>query len=170
MRDDLRLVEIRGHWTGVSSKGKMKVESLAGDHTLLDGKSAEEDGRVHRWIYPRRPIGKGHEVEVGVRQEHEDDIQPQLPYFREGGGRYRTRKIIVRVRFPRTEDPSSLGPVEGKVWDSRRQVRQTHPVADITPERKIDPINETIDYIVTVDKPKLYHSYGIIWTWPRQPD
>lgn len=169
-RDDRRLVEIRGHWTGVGNKGKMKVESLIADHALLDSRSAEEDGRVHRWIYPRRPIGKGREIEVGIRQEHEDDIQPQLPYFREGGGRYRTYKITVTARFPKSEDPNSIGVVEGKVWNSRLPIRQTHPVEDIEPVRKVDPATGTIDYVVTVERPKLYHSYGIIWRWPHQPE
>jgi hypothetical protein len=166
-RDDLRLVEFRAHWTGWGSQ-RPRVESLMSDHAILDGRQAEEDGHVRRWIYPRRPIAKGREVAVGIRQTHEDDINRQLPYFREGGGHYRTGKITVTARFPVAEDPQSIGQVEGRVWNINRPVLQDNVEGAIPCVRKVDRDHKTVDYTVTVLHPKRFHSYGVAWQWPNQ--
>ncbi len=168
-REDLRLVEFRAHWTGWGSQ-RPRVESLMTDHAILDGRQAEEDGHVRRWIYPRHPIGKDREVEVGIRQTHEDDINHQLPYFREGGGHYKTEKITVTARFPIAEDPQSLGQVEGRVWNINRPVLQNNVEGSIPCVRKVDREHRTVDYTITVLHPKRYHSYGVAWQWPNQPE
>jgi hypothetical protein len=167
-RNDLRLIEMRAHWSG-SSNAWPRVESLVGDHVLLDGKYEEEDGRVHRWVYPRRPLRKGEELRVGIRQSHEDEVRPQLPYFREGGGRYKTRKLTITTRFPIADDPQTLGAVVGRVWDISRAIDKGHVVDTVGFDREVDREQGTVDYIVRVDRPKLYHSYGIQWEWPARP-
>lgn len=135
--DEFRLVEIRAHWTGASSReSNPRVESLINGHVLLDGKEPEEDGHVHRWIYTRQPIRRGQQVEVGVRQVHEDDLRRQLPYFRDGGGRYRTRKLTVTARFPKNHDPRMNGEIEGRVWNSNRPIHRS-PVSSISVTRKM---------------------------------
>jgi hypothetical protein len=168
-RNDLRLIEFRAHWTGSSSR-RPRVESAVGDHLVLDGTHEEEDGRVHRWIYPRRPLRKGEELRVGIRHVHADDVKPQLPYFREGGGRYRTRKVTVTARFPISEDPQSLGEVAGKIWDISRSIDQGHVIGTIPHIREVVREQGIVDYTVTVERPKLYHSYGVQWEWPARPD
>jgi hypothetical protein len=167
-RDDLRLIEFRAHWTGTGSTGTAQVVSLFRDHALLDGRRAESDGRVHRWVYPRRPLGRGQALEVGIQQVHEDDINQQLPYFREGGGRYKTSQIVVTVRFPRAEDPPEG--VRGVIWNTNRVARQSPEVGILQPERYVDPVAGTVDYTVTIGRPKLYHSYGMRWSWQDLSD
>jgi hypothetical protein len=169
LRNDLRLIEFRSHWTG-ASKIRPRVESAVGDYAILDGRHPEEDGRVHRWVYPRRPIGKGREVIVGIKQEHEDDVHRQLPYFREGGGRYKTRRIKVTTRFHPDEDPRVRCDVEGKVWNINRTLDQDIVAGSIRCVRVVNRELGTVDYIVVVDKPKRYHSYGMEWEWPPLPD
>lgn len=167
-RDDLRLIEFRAHWTGTGRAGTTQVESLVRDHALLDGRRAESDGRVHRWVYPRRPLGRGQILEAGIKQVHEDDINQQLPYFREGGGRYKTSQIVVTVRFPGAEDPPEA--VRGVIWNSNHVARQSPEVGSLNPERHVDPATGTVEYTVTVHRPKLYHSYGMTWSWKHQSD
>lgn len=162
-RDDLRLVEVRAHWTGKGSKGITHVASLKSEHTLLDGKAPEENGHVHRWIYLRRPLGRGSEVEVGVRQIHEDDAEQQSPYYREGGGSYHARLVTVVARFPIEEDVHN---VEGAIWNSNRSIRH-HIVGSLPCERRVDRPHGFVDYIVTVQRPRRYHSYGVRWNWPE---
>ncbi len=164
-RDDLRLIEFRAHWTGQGQPGSMTVESVKSGHAMLDGRFKEQDGRVHRWIYPRRPLKRGQPIEVGIRQVHEDDVDEQLPYFREGGGRYRTRKIIVKVRLPLSEHDTEA--VRGVVWNSHRAARQSPEVGDLEVERHVFSQESCIEYIVTVDKPRAFHSYGVEWSWSR---
>lgn len=165
LRDELRLVEFRAHWTGGASRDKIEVDSLISGHALLDGKEREDTGHVHRWIYPRRCLDKGQEADVGIRQVHEDDVERQRPYFRDGGGRYRAHKVTVTARFPMDEDPRLIGEVEGKVWNSNRPIRQHNPVEDISVVRTVNRGANTVDYVVTTNNPKKYHSYGIQWSW-----
>ncbi|TDO51080.1 hypothetical protein EV651_1197 [Kribbella sp. VKM Ac-2571] len=165
-RDEVRLIEFNAHWTGAGTRDKLHVESLISDHALLDGRRQEEDGRVRRWIYPRRAISKGREVEVGIRQIHEDDIERQLPYFRESGSQHRTRKMSVTVRFNREEDPQALGEVKGMEWNTNLPPRHSKPVDYHDPIRRVNQDAKTVDYLLVVEKPKLFHSYGIVWQWP----
>ncbi|MEV1286914.1 hypothetical protein [Micromonospora sp. NPDC049679] len=167
-RDDLRLVEFRAHWTGKGHNGTSRVESLIPEHAILDGRRAESDGRVHRWIYPRRPLERGKALRVGIRQVHEDDVEIQLPYFREGGGRYKTGKITVIVKLPFSEhSPES---VRGVVWNSNRTPRKGAVVDELPiPTPRVDSAAGTAEYRVTVEKPSPYHSYGVEWTWLREP-
>jgi hypothetical protein len=164
-RDDLRLIEFRAHWTGQGQSGSATVESVKSEHAMLDGKNKEQDGRVHRWIYPRRPLKRGQPIEVGIRQVHEDDVEEQLPYFREGGGRYKTRRIIVKVRLPLSEhDPES---VRGVVWNSHRAARQSPEVGELEVEKHVMRTEKCIEYMVTAVAPRTFHSYGVEWTWGR---
>ncbi len=166
-RNDLRLIEFRAHWTGQGRSGSTRVESLRPEHAMLDGRRAESDGRVHRWIYPRRPLKRGQPVDVGIRQVHEDDLEEQLPYFREGGGRYKTNRITVTVCLPLDEHlPDS---VRGVVWNSHHSAQQSAEVDDLVVQPRVDRATSTVDYTVTVDKPRAFHSYGVEWTWGRQP-
>jgi len=99
--DDLRLIELREHWTGKGSRDSLTVKCIRPtDAKLMNGEVPEEDGRVHRWVYPTRPLGRGECVDVEVHQIHIDDVEAQRPYFRQGGGRYDTDAIYVKVRFP----------------------------------------------------------------------
>jgi hypothetical protein len=164
-RDDLRLIEFRAHWTGQGQPGSTRVESVNSKHAMLDGKHKEEDGRVHRWIYPRRPLKRGQPIEVGIRQIHEDDLEEQLPYFREGGGRYETRRIIVKVQLPLSEhDPES---VRGVIWNSHRTALQSPEVGEVGVDRHVKRAEGCIEYTMTADKPRPFHSYGVEWSWGR---
>lgn len=166
-RDGLRLIEFRAHWTGQGHPSSTAVESLHPEHALLDGKRAESDGRVHRWLYPRRALGRGKKLEVGIKQVHEDDVRAQLPYFREGGGRYKTEKIVVAVRLPLTEHrPDSA---RGVVWNTHNSAEGSQEVDELEVSRHVDPGSGTVEYTVTIDKPALFYSYGVEWTWAQQP-
>lgn len=168
LRDNLRLVELRAHWTGRGSKNTYQVESLNHEHLLFDARRPEEDGRVYRWIYLRSPLGKGSEAEVGVRQIHEDDIEIQFPFFRDSGGAYNARRILVTVRFPLDEDPQSVAPLEGRVWNVNRPVSQNHVVGRLTFTRNVDRDAGTVEYSVTACRPERYHSYGLSWSWSKR--
>lgn len=166
-RSDLRLIEIRGHWTGKGSS-KPDVTSLKPQHALLDGRRPERDNRVHRWIYPRHGIKRGDSEEVGVIQVHEDDIERQDAYFREGGGRYRTRKVTVVVELPVSEVVS--GSVKGVIWNTVARPPDNEEVGILefttTPNHSPDGY---MKYTVTASNPRPYYSYGIEWTWQNEP-
>jgi hypothetical protein len=168
VRNDLRLVEIRAHWTGKGHPGTTHVESLFQEHAILDGKRVEADGRVYRWIYPRRALRRGKVVKVGVRQTHEDGIERQLPYFREGSGRYRAHKIVVTVRLPL--NVHLVDSVQGLAWDGKSNVGGSEPVEDLPlTKSRVNPGSGMAEYTLSVDKPRPFHSYGIEWTWLNQP-
>jgi hypothetical protein len=164
-RNNLRLVEIRGHWTGKGRAGSTVVESIKPEHVMLDGRRPESDGRVHRWIYPRRPLKRGQPVEVGVRQTHEDDVETQLPYFREGGGRYKTERITVTVQLPFDEHVQAS--VRGVIWDTDHSAQQSEEIGELKVEPRVDSTSRSVVYTVAVDIPAVFHSYGIEWTWSR---
>jgi hypothetical protein len=165
-RDDLRLIEFRAHWTGQGAAGSTQVESIRPEHVVFDGRRGESDGRVHRWVYPRRQLKRGQPIEVGIRQVHEDDVQEQLPYFREGGGRYKTRKVTVCVVLPQDEHiPDS---VRGVAWNTNHTAQQGEEVGEISVHSRVDAVSRSVEYTVTYDKPKVFHSYGIEWVWAHQ--
>lgn len=161
-RSDLRLIELREHWTGVGAGPHVEL-SKPRDAVLLDGKYAETDSRVHRWIYPGRPMGRGEQLEILVRQEHTDDSRPQLPYFRQGGGRYKTNRVAVRVRFPKNYDP---GDVEGAIWNTGDALRQTQIVGRLQCKKVPIDGSEMVEYSIEVTSTVRHHSYGLRWTWP----
>ena len=162
LRKSLRLVEFRSHWTGRSSK-PMEVRPLVGGHVVLDGVTPEEDGRVHRWVYPGGPVGRGQELEIGVKQVHEDDQVRQKPYYRDGGGLYKAQKLTVVTTFLLGEEPES---VKGAVWNTRVPLGQDNLVDTLDYEREIDRKTGIVSFTVAVKRPKRYHSYGVRWHWP----
>lgn len=83
-------------------------------------------------------------------------------YYREGGGRYKARNLTVTTRFTVDDDPTT---VQGRIWNNDRRSRQRHEVGQLEPERKADPTVGNVDYVVTVRRPKRYHSYGMRWEW-----
>lgn len=159
-RDDLRLIEIRTHWTGRGSQDRFQIQPLFG-HVLLDGGQVEEDHRLYRWIYPGHPVGRGQTLRVGIRQMHQDDLMPQQPYYRDGGAPYVARSLVVVTRFPIAEDPPS---VQGETWSSRQRFRRRGRV--VAHRREVNLAAGTIDYIVRVQHPRRQCSYGLRWTWP----
>lgn len=166
-RNDLRLIEVRSHWTGRSSPNKALTEPLDPDHLLLNGESPEEDGRIYRWIYLGTAIGRGDLVDVGIRQQFEDDVEQMRPFYREGGGRHPVKKITVTTRFSLAEAPQNP---EGLVWNNNRRSNGKHVVGHLTVQRKIDHDAGTVDFIVESSEPLRNHSYGIRWQWPpRRP-
>ena len=162
-RNNVRLVEHRAHWTGQGSKSKSNSGSLAGKHEFYSARHPEEDGRTHHWIYLGKPLNKGDSERVGFHQTFEDNMAPMHTYYREGGGRYRARDLTVTTRFSVDDEPPT---VEGHVWNNDRRNRQRHEVGRLEHVRKADPTTGTVDYVVTVRRPKRYHSYGIRWEWP----
>jgi hypothetical protein len=164
LRNGVRLVEVRTRWTGDSSKDKLRTESTEKDHKLFDGRDREEDWRVHRWIYLGRALKKGQRASVGVYQEWEDDLGPMHPYYREGGSRYKTRNMIVTVRFPRKRAPDRSD-VEGLVWGTERYGQRSE-VGNLNVLRELDQIPGYIDYSVIVRRPRRGQSYGLRWKWP----
>lgn len=161
-RNNVRLVEHRTHWTGNGTKNKCKSTSMVNDHSLFVARLPEEDGRTPHWVYLGRSLSKGEEAMVGIQETREDNQSPMLPYYREGGGRYRSRNLTVITRFPAHEDPEK---VEGLIWNNDRRNGQRQIVGKIQYERKPDSANHTVDYIVSVQRPRRYHSYGIRWSW-----
>jgi hypothetical protein len=161
-RNNVRLVEHRAHWTGQGSKGKSSSGSLTSKHEFYSARHPEEDGRTHHWIYLGRPLSKGDTERVGFRQTFEDNVEPMHTYYREGGGRYKARSLTVTTRFSVGDDPTT---VQGRTWNNDRRSRQRHEVGQLEPERKADPTVGTVDYVVTVRRPKRYHSYGMRWEW-----
>lgn len=158
VRSDLRLIEFPSHWTGRCTQDKVTVAPLVQGHRLLDGGRSEEDGRQHRWIYLGHPITRGVSVDVGLQQTMEDDIEPMLTYFREGGGRYRTRNLKVVASFETSSEPAQ---VKGAIWNTKRKVQ----VGGLECVRMVDRKAQRVDYIVVVPKPHPFHSYGVQWTW-----
>jgi len=162
-RNNVRLVDHRAHWTGQGSRGKSSSGSLADKHEFYSARRPEEDGRTHHWIYLGRPLNKGDTERVGFRQTFEDNTAPMHTYYREGGGRYKARNLTVTTRFSVDDQPLI---VEGHAWNNDRRNRQRHEVGRLEPERKAGPTASTVDYVITVRRPKRYHSYGIRWEWP----
>ena len=165
-RNNVRLVEHRAHWTANGSRNKYKTRSLIDGHQLFVAPLAEEDGRTPHWIYLGRPLGKGDTEVVGFEELFEDNRSPMLPYYREGGGRYKSRHLTIRVRFSAGEDP---GTVDGLIWNNDRKSRQRHVVGKIGVDRKPNPLDRTIEYVAIVPRPKRYHAYGVRWKWPQLP-
>jgi hypothetical protein len=165
LRNNVRLIEVRSHWTGNHSRAKYSVRSASHGHELFDGLIREEDARVHRWIYLRRPLGKRDgAVTVGVVQEWEDDLEAMRPYYREGGARYKTRNLTVKVRF-RAQDAPDESDVEGHIWNTAK----TGITGSVEVQRHYDRKSNCVEYVVSVPKPRRHHSYGVRWTWPDQP-
>lgn len=162
-RNNVRLIEHRAHWTGQGSKNKSSSGSLVGKHEFYSARHQEEDGRTHNWVYLGRPLSKGDSERVGFRQTFEDNITPMHTYYREGGGRYKARNLTVTTRFSVDDEPPI---VEGHIWNNDRRNRQRHEVGRLESDRRADPTKGTVDYVVTVRRPKRYHSYGIRWEWP----
>jgi hypothetical protein len=162
LRNNVRLIEVRSHWTGSYSRQTYHVQSASREHELFDGTIREEDARVHRWIYLRRPLGKRDDpVKVGVSQEWEDDLEAMRPYYREGGARYKTRDLKVTVRF-RAQDAPDESVVEGRIWNTAK----TGITGHVEVQRHYDRPSSCVEYVVIVPKPKRFHSYGLRWTWP----
>ena len=165
-RNNVRLVEHRTHWTGSGSKNRYRARSLSQSQQLFIAPHAEEDGRIPHWMYLGRPLCKGDSETVGFEEMFEDNHVPMLPYYREGGGRYRTRTLKITVRFSIDEDPGS---VDGLVWNNDRKDRQRHIVGEIAVLRRANLVARSVDYTVVVRRPKRYHSYGVRWRWPSPP-
>ena len=164
LRSNVRLIEVRSHWTGSYSRQTYSVKSVSGAHELFDGLIREEDARVHRWIYLGRPLGKRDgSVTVGVNQEWEDDVEPMRPYYREGGARYKTRDLKVTVQFRAQEAPDESD-VEGHIWNTIK----SKIIGDLEVQRHYDRKKNCVEYVVMMPRPKRYHSYGIRWAWPEQ--
>lgn len=163
-RDDLRLIEFREHWTGKGSRDSMTVQcTKPADAVLMDGKIPEEDGRVHRWVYPTRPLGRGETLEIEVHQAHIDDVEMQRPYFRQGGGRYDTDAIGVQVRFPSGYEPTEI---HGAVWNTGRPLLQNQLIHTIDCTRTEDRAAGEVTYAVEAGRLPHHHSVGLYWVWP----
>jgi hypothetical protein len=165
LRNNVRLIEVRSHWTGSHSRQNYSVQSVSRGHELFDGLIREEDARVHRWIYLRRPLGKRDDpVTVGVSQEWQDDLEAMWPYYREGGARYKTRDLKITVRF-RAQDAPDQSDVEGFIWNTAK----TGIIGHVEVQRHYDRQASCVEYVVVVPKPKRFHSYGVRWAWPDHP-
>jgi hypothetical protein len=164
--DDVRLIELREHWTGKGSRDSLTVRCVRPtDAVLMDGKVPEEDGRVHRWVYPTRPLGRGEHLEVEVHQTHIDDVETQRPYFRQGGGRYDTESICVQVCFPAGYEPVEI---HGGVWNTGRPLLHNQLIETIDCARTEDRTAGTITYTVEWGRMSHHHSVGLYWVWPER--
>jgi hypothetical protein len=164
VRDDLRLIELREHWTGKGSRNSLTVTCVKPrDAILLDGSVPEEDGRVHRWVYPTRPLGRGETIDVEVHQTHIDDVEMQRPYFRQGGGRYDTEAIHVEVIFPVGYEPPEI---RGGVWNTGRPLLHNQLIRTMDCARSEDGATRTVTYSVESGRMPHHHSVGLYWTWP----
>jgi len=165
-RDDLRLIELREHWTGKGSRDSLTVKCVKpADAILMDGKVPEEDGRVHRWVYPTRPLGRGEQLEVEVHQKHMDDVETQRPYFRQGGGRYDTDEVRVEVCFPASYEPTEI---RGGFWNTGRPLLHNQVIEKIDCVRTEDKVAGTVTYSVEASRLPYHHSVGLYWSWPER--
>ncbi len=163
LRDNVRLVEHRSHFTGRGSRGKNSIESLMPGHDLFVARAAEEDGGRRLWIYPGRPLFRGDVEEVGIRQVFEDNIETMKPYYRKGGNRFKTREISIAIRFVLAEDPLKI---DGLVWNNGTTYHKRREVGTIAPVRTVDRLAGTVEYQISVPKAKPHHAYGFRWVWP----
>jgi hypothetical protein len=165
--DDLRLIELREHWTGKGSRDSSTVKCVRPpDAKLMDGEVPEEDGRVHRWVYPTRPLGRGECLDVEVHQTHIDDVETQRPYFRQGGGRYDTDAISVTVCFPTGYEPREIS---GGIWNTGRPLLHNQLIRTVDCVRAEDQASGTITYTVESGSMPHHHSVGLYWVWPERP-
>jgi hypothetical protein len=160
-RRELRLVEFRAHWTGHGSR-QPAIQALHG-HVLLNGGHTEEDFRTYRWVYPKRAVPRGQLIRVGIRQIHEDDLDAQEPYYRDGGSGVPVRRLTVVTRFPIDQKPRV---VEGRIWNSYRPTGKGRDVGGCDFVQQLNSEAGTVDYVVKVDHPRRHWSYGIRWEWP----
>lgn len=166
VQDDVRLIELREHWTGLGVKDGVQVTcTRPADANLYDGGRPEEDGRVHRWIYPNRPLSRGERLTVEVHQRHRDDALRQLPYFRQGGGRHDTGHVIAQVIFPSHYEPES---VKGAIWNTGRNLFPTQTVGALACTRIEDRQAGTVTSSVEAHALKAHHSVGMRWIWPTR--
>jgi hypothetical protein len=161
-RHNVRLVQMRSHWSGRSAEDP-EVQSLVADHILLDGQSPEADGRVYRWLYLREPIGRGHRVKVGIRHVFKDDAERMKTYYRESGEETITRALRVVARFDLSDEPVR---VEGVMWRGRKHSERRQAAAYIGHSRVVDPLTKTVEFVVSVPRPRRNCAYGVRWEWP----
>jgi hypothetical protein len=165
-QDDVRLIELREHWTGRGSADSVRVKcTRPADARFFDGRDPEEDGRVHRWIYPNRPLGRGERLTVELHQQHRDDAWRQRPYFRQGGGRHQAGHVIARVTFPSSYEPDA---VDGAIWNTGRTLFPTQTVGRLDCTRTEDRMAGTVTFSVEANALKAHHSVGMRWIWPSQ--
>ncbi|QGN45812.1 hypothetical protein GKC29_02375 [Micromonospora sp. WMMC415] len=162
LRHDLRLVGIRSHWSG-QSRTVEEVTSLFPEHRLLDGAIAEEDGRIHRWVYLLGPIARNRRVSVGIRHVFEDAYAPMKPYYRESGEERRVQKLSVRVRFACDDAPVEAWQV---VWKRSKSGSTRQEVARNECRPIIEPDTGSVVYELLKSKPDPDCAYGISWRWP----
>jgi hypothetical protein len=166
-RNNLRLVEIRSHWSG-QSRTVEKVTSLYPEHRLLDGASAEDDGRIHRWVYLLGPIARNRRVRVGIKEVFEDAYAPMKPYYRESGEDHPVQKISVRVRFAYDDAPFAAWHV---VWKQSKSGSTRQEVSREPCRPIIDPRTGSAVYEMVKVGPESNCAYGICWRWPTtSPD
>jgi hypothetical protein len=161
-RNNLRLIQIRSHWSG-QSISVTDVASCFPEHKLLDGGIAEEDGRVYRWIYLLGAVGRGRRVTVGIRQAFEDAFVPMKPYFRESGEDRRVEKLVVRLRFRADEAPDEAWLV---TWRRAGSGTGRQEVA----RERCQPVREQGSDLVLFEtrqrRPRSDCAHGFVWRWP----
>ena len=157
-RNNVRLIGFSWYWTGQTAN-KIQISTTDPDHTLLDGLRTEEDGIRYLWVYVGRAMSKGESLWVGIELVAEDDMSPMRTFFREGGWGYKVRRIDATLRFPRNEEPSSVGTV---VQDLRKPKTPMANV-DLDPTRTVDEATDTVDFSITVPHPRRGRRYGFRW-------
>ncbi|MFG3702867.1 hypothetical protein ACGF5C_34160 [Micromonospora sp. NPDC047620] len=162
VRHNLRLVGIRSHWSG-QSRTVEEVTSLFPEHRLLDGAIAEEDGRIHRWVYLLGPIARNRRVWVGIKHVFEDAYAPMKPYYRESGEERRVQKLSVRVRFACDDAPVEAWQV---VWKRSKFGSTRQEVARDECRPIMDHDAGSVVYEFLKSKPDPDCAYGISWRWP----
>lgn len=162
IRHNLRIVGIRSHWSG-QSRMVQEAASLFPEHRLLDGAIAEEDGRIHRWVYLLGPIARNRRVRVGIKQVFEDAYGPMKPYYRESGEERRVQRLSVRVRFACDDAPVEAWQV---VWKRSRSGSTRQEVARDECRPIMNPDTGSVVYELLKSKPDPDCAYGIAWRWP----
>ncbi|MFG1832898.1 hypothetical protein [Micromonospora chersina] len=162
IRPNLRIVGIRSHWSG-QSRTVEEAASLFPEHRLLDGAIAEEDGRIHRWVYLLGPIARNRRVRVGIKQIFEDAYGPMKPYYRESGEDRKVHRLSVRVRFACDDAPVEAWQV---VWKRSRSGSTRQEVARDECRPIIHPDTGSVVYELLKSKPDPDCAYGISWRWP----
>ncbi|MCM2417662.1 hypothetical protein [Streptomyces sp. RKAG293] len=155
-RNNLRIFEMRLQWTGQAGPGRIgPLESLNPDHKAFTAPREDENHLMYSWVYLGRSLNRGESETISVVQTFEDDLQEMKRFHYDAATLARAKKIRVITRFPRGEEPME---VTGHTW-----YRAKNPGSNTKCVRKVDATSDHVDFIVEVDDPKRYRSYGVRW-------
>jgi hypothetical protein len=162
--EGVRLIETAMYRTGQSSKPP-RVASLDPNHVLFDGKHQEDDHRVHRWLYIGRAMAKGETLRAGYSVTFEDDVELMRPFMFDRTSKRDTGLLRMTLRFPKGDDPLL---VDAAIRDANRVGLPV--IGRIPHQRTANEALDSIDYTISVRRPKTSLRYGLRWERSGEPE